>query len=275
MIPKLLQNIPDPPANLFIKGNLNDDFKIAVVGTRKATDEGRSIAKRVAYDLASSGITVVSGLAMGIDTASHEGCLEARGKTIAVLGTGINNVYPRQNTSLAEKILENNGAIISEYPGDTAGYKDNFIRRNRIISGLSQAVIVIEAPMRSGSLSTANFAAEQGREVFVIPGPVNHPNYEGSHKLIRDGARLATSARDVLEDLGFQIKETARREETIPLNALEALVLETIRKNGKAIQIDKIIEATKLEPPRVMVILTSLAVQKIIQESAEGYTLVF
>lgn len=273
MIPKLLQNIPDPPANLFIKGNLNDDFKIAVVGTRKATIEGRSIAKRIARDLASSGITIVSGLAMGIDTSSHEGCLDAQGKTIAVLGTGINNIYPRQNTNLAERILKNNGAIISEYPGDTAGYKDNFIRRNRIISGLSQAVVVIEAPMRSGSLSTANFAAEQGREVFVVPGPVSHPNYEGSHRLIRDGARLATSARDILEDLGFQITETAR-EKTIPLNALETLVLETIRKNGKAIQIDKIIEATKLEPPRVMAILTNLSIQKIIQESAEGYALI-
>jgi DNA processing protein len=272
MIPKLLQNIPDPPVNLFIKGRLDDDLKIAVVGTRKATNEGRLIAKRITFDLASSGITIVSGLAMGIDTAGHEGCLEAKGKTVAVLGTGIDNIYPKQNMNLAEKILANNGAIISEYPGDTPGYKENFLRRNRIISGLCQAVVIIEAPLRSGSLSTANFAAEQGREVFVVPGPINHPNYIGSHKLIRDGARLVASAEDILEDLGLQ-NIRIPRQETTALNDSEKLVLGVIRKNGKAIQIDKIIEATRLEPPEVMAILTNLTIQRIIQESVEGYVL--
>ncbi|MCL4406434.1 MAG: DNA-processing protein DprA [Patescibacteria group bacterium] len=272
MIPKLLQAIPDPPPNLFVRGILTDDPKIAVVGTRKATAEGRSTAKTIAAELAASGITIVSGLAMGIDTASHEGCLEAGGKTIAVLGTGINNVYPKQNEQLAARIIKSGGAIISEYPGGTPGYKENFLRRNRIISGLCRAVVVVEAPTRSGSLSTANFAAEQGREVFVVPGPINHPNYAGSHKLIRDGARLVASAEDILEDLGIETDRSDAKQ-TASLDETEAMVAEAVASFGQAVQIDKIIEATKLEPSRALAIITGLTLKKIIRESDEGYSL--
>lgn len=272
MIPKLLQNIPDPPTDLFVKGRLTNDLKIAIVGTRKATAEGRMTAKKIAADLAAAGITIVSGLAMGIDTASHEGCLEAGGKTIAVLGTGVDNIYPRQNANLARKIIATGGGLISEYPDAAPGYKENFIRRNRLISGLSEAVVIIEAPIRSGSLSTANFAAEQGREVFVIPGPIGHPNYVGSHKLIRDGARLAASAGDILEDM--RIAAAAMPEKSIPaLNENELLIVEAIRSSNMTIQIDKIIELTRLEPPQVMTALTDLSLNKIIKESAEGYSL--
>lgn len=272
MIPKLLQNIPDPPINLFVRGRLTENLKIAIVGTRRATTEGRLIAKKIASDLAAAGITIVSGLAMGIDTASHEGCLEAGGNTIAVLGTGIDNIYPRQNANLAERIIATGGGLVSEYPGAAPGYKENFIRRNRLISGLSEAVVIIEAPVRSGSLSTANFAGEQGREVFVIPGPINHPNYVGSHKLIRDGARLVTSAEDILEDLGLEAATAPER--LVPtLDKNESLIVEAVRSSNKAIQIDKIIELTKLEPPQVMAALTGLSLNKIIKESAEGYSL--
>lgn len=269
MIPKLLQNIPDPPSELFVKGNLSDDFKIAVVGTRRSTSEGRLIARTIAAELARTDITVVSGLAMGIDTASHEGCLEYGGKTIAVLGTGIDNIYPKQNERLAERIIAGGGAIVSEYPETTPGYKDNFLRRNRIISGLCEAIVVVEAPTRSGSLSTANFAAEQGREVFVVPGPVSHPNYAGSHRLIRDGARLVTSAKDILEDLGIEISGCNREETT----DLERAIIEAIRYSGCSAKIDKIMEITKLEPSKALPVIAGLVLKKIIRESDEGYIL--
>ncbi|HOB89810.1 MAG TPA: DNA-processing protein DprA [Candidatus Colwellbacteria bacterium] len=266
MIPKLLQNIPDPPAELFVKGSLSDDFKIAVVGTRKSTSEGRLIARTIAAELAKAKITIVSGLALGIDTASHEGCLEAKGKTIAVLGTGIDNIYPKENKPLAERILAKGGAIVSEYPGDTPGYKENFLRRNRIISGLCEAIVVVEAPIRSGSISTANFAAEQGREVFVIPGPINHPNYAGSHKLIRDGARLVASAKDILEDLGIEVLDRAA-----DLDDSEKTIVEAVRV--RALPIDKIMEITKLEPSKALPAIAGLVLKKIIRESDEGYVL--
>lgn len=210
--PRLLKEIPNPPENLYLLGNLpeKDTQKIAIVGTRKATAEGKKLAKEIAKKLAERGIIIVSGLAMGIDTAAHEGAIAAclpdgsQGKTIAVLANGLNSVYPAQNENLAKKILESDGALISEYPPETPSFPNQFLERNRIISGLSVATIIIEAPERSGSLATANWAAQQGREVFVFPGPANHSNFRGSHKLIRDGARLVASLEDILEDLGLE-----------------------------------------------------------------------
>jgi len=204
--PSLLKEIQNPPEKLYVLGNLPSEPlanrpKIAIVGTRKATAQGRLLAKEIARKLTELGVIIVSGLAMGIDTSAHEGAVKAGGQTIAVLANGLDTIYPRQNENLAKKILELDGAIISEYPTNTPSFPNQFLERNRIISGLSIATIIIEAPERSGSLATANWAVEQGREVFVFPGPIDHPNYRGSHKLIRDGARLIGSIEDLLEDL--------------------------------------------------------------------------
>ncbi len=210
--PALLKEIPNAPKMFYLLGELPPDdlIKIAIVGTRKASSAGRRFAKELAQKLAEYGAVIVSGLAMGIDTAAHEGAILAGGKTIAVLANGLDTIYPAQNENLAKKILDYGGAIISEYPPQTPSFPNQFLERNRIVSGLSIATIVIEAPERSGSLVTARLAAEQGREVFIAPGSIDNPNYRGSHQLIRDGARLVTSIEDIMEDLGdkFQISKS-------------------------------------------------------------------
>ena len=200
--PARLTNISDPPERLYVRGTLppNDSPTVAIVGTRKATREGRETARAFARDLAGRGAVIVSGLALGIDAAAHEGALDAHGKTIAVLGGGVDTIYPPSHESLGRRIVES-GAIVSEYPAGTPCYPNQFLARNRLISGLADAVVIMEAPITSGALATARHAANQGREVFVMPGPAGHPHYEGSHMLIREGARLIRNAKDLLEDM--------------------------------------------------------------------------
>src|SRR3989339_275158 len=236
--PALLKEIPDPPTRLFCRGQLPhpDSICIAIIGTRKATTQGKAMAQRIARDLAASGIVIVSGLAMGIDTVAHKGALEASGKTIAVLANGLDNVYPAQNTSLANDLLAHGGAILSEYPAGTPAYPNQFLERNRIVSGLCVATIVVEAPERSGTLATARFALEQGREVFVVPGPADHPNYIGSHRLIRDGARLVTAASDIYEDLGIDPKPQTSPQQFLfaqEATPVEQAIMETLTVAGK------------------------------------------
>ncbi len=283
--PLLLNEIPNPPKKIHLLGNLPNQNSpyIAIVGTRKATTEGRLIAKKIAQKLAELGAVIVSGLAMGIDTAAHEGALAGNGKTVAVLACGLNEIYPRQNENLAQKILEANGVIISEYPIGTPAYPDQFLARNRIVSGLSVATIVIEAPIDSGALVTARLAAEQGREVFIIPGPINHPNYNGSHKLIRDGARLVNSIEDILEDLGSEIlnskiqilnkSQTSKSKIQNIEDKSQLLILKVIQEAGKPLNIDKIIEITKLEPQIVSQTIAILTIQEIIKETEKGYAI--
>jgi DNA processing protein len=280
--PSLLKEIQNPPSRIYILGELPNEQKsrIAIVGTRKATLQGRSIAKETAEKLAEQGLVIVSGLAMGIDAAAHEGALEAKGKTIVVLANGLGKIYPARNQNLGEKVLECGGAIISEYGSEVPYFKGQFLKRNRIISGLCQAVIIIEAPQRSGSLATARLAAEQGREVFVVPGPINHPNYYGSHQLIRDGARLVSSIDDILEDLGINIRVNPRLNPRQSASMVEKitdenqlLVLKTIREFGQPINIDKIIELTKLEPQVINQSLALLVIQGMLKETEKGYTI--
>lgn len=268
--PFLLKQIPDPPAVLYILGNLPDEKSphLAIVGTRKATPNGCLIAKILAKELSEAGCVIISGLAMGIDTAAHEGTVAAKGKTIAVLGNGLNKIYPSQNKNLAEKILELDGAIISEYAPEEPAFPSNFLARNRIVSGLCLATIVIEAPMRSGSLVTARLALEQNREVFVAPGPANHFNYAGSHQLIREGARLAVSAQDILDDLN--IKPIAPTKNFSPE---EKLILKNLPKNKNPLSIDKIIELTKLDSRVVNKIIAFLIIKGIIKETLGRYSL--
>jgi DNA processing protein len=278
--PSLLKEIPNPPLKINILGKLPEKqkTKIAVVGTRKATSEGKTIAKKIAQKLTEFDIVVVSGLAMGIDTAAHEGALFGGGQTIAVLACGLDTIYPAQNENLAKKILEADGAIISEYPADTPAYQSQFLERNRIISGLCAATIIIEAPERSGSLATANWACQQGREVFVAPGPINHPNYKGSHKLIRDGARLIGSVEDVLEDLNIKIqiskfKSQNNNSKFKIADTNQLLIYKTLQGAGQPLNIDKIIELTKLEPQVINQSLALLIIQEIIKETEKGYTI--
>lgn len=276
--PRLLKEIPNPPPKIYVMGELpRNRPSVAIVGTRKATAEGRELARKWARQLAASGAVVVSGLAMGIDAAAHEGALEAGGITVAVLACGLDSIYPRQNEKLAKRILESGGAIISEYPEGTPSYPDQFLARNRIVSGLSVAVIVVEAPERSGSLATARLAAEQGREVFVAPGSVNNFNYRGSHKLIRDGARLAGSVEDILEDLGMKIPNpklqiTNKLQTKNIKDKSQLFIYRTVQKAGEPLSIDKIIKLTKLEPQTVNQAMAFLTIAGIIKETEKGYT---
>src|SRR3990167_4268280 len=202
--PRKLLQIPDPPVLLYVTGDtrLLGAPSLAIVGSRNATQQGMTNAERFARALSEAGLAIVSGLALGIDAAAHRGGLSGRGSTIAVLGCGANVVYPLGNEPLFAQIAEN-GAIVSEFPLGTPPARENFPRRNRLISGLSRGCLVIEAALASGSLITARLASEQGRDVFAVPGSIHSPHSKGCHALIKQGAKLVESARDVLEELGL------------------------------------------------------------------------
>ncbi len=205
--PKNLKNIYDPPIALYVLGDLvpQDDAAIAIVGSRLASFYGIQQAERLGFELASRGVTVVSGLARGIDSSAHRGALKAGGRTLAVLGSGLLNIYPKEHRGLAEEISEN-GAVISEFPMRTIPERGNFPKRNRIISGLSLGVVVVEAAQRSGALITSDIAMEEGREVFAVPGKVDSITSRGTNRLIKQGAKLVETANDILEELDFQIE---------------------------------------------------------------------
>ena len=272
--PGLLNEIADYPFGIYIRGALppNKAPSIAVVGTRRATPDGKSIARRFACEIAQSGFVVVSGLAFGIDTAAHEGCLEARGTTIAVLAGGLNAIYPQENDRLAAKIIENGGAIVSEYPPGSPPYPGRFLERNRIISGLAQGVLIVEAPKGSGSLATARRALEQNRDVFVVPGPIMHPNFAGSHQLIRQGAELVTAPEEILEAYGVTREEKIAARENAA-SPEETLILEALRSTSRPLEVDKIAATTKLEPQIVNRALSFLVLKNFIKERGGGYTI--
>jgi DNA processing protein len=206
--PFLLREIADPPITLYVKGNWQACFDapcIGVIGSRKCSTYGENASGMLARDLAENGICVVSGLARGIDTAAHRGALSAKGKTIAVLGTGIDSVYPKENKKLTEEILASGGAIVSQFPLQTPPLKDNFPYRNRIISGLSYGVLLVEASERSGSLITARLAMEQNREVMAVPGNITSRNSFGTNYLIKSGAKLVQQWQDVVAELPAEL----------------------------------------------------------------------
>ena len=203
--PQSLLETPDPPALLYLRGRreLLARPGLAVVGSRNATPQGISNAEHFARAFSAAGLTIVSGLALGIDAAAHRGGLDAAGSTIAVLGTGADILYPQRNRALGERIASE-GLIVSEFPLGTPPHGANFPRRNRVISGLARGCLVVEAALASGSLITARFAAEQGREVFAIPGSIHSPHAKGCHALIKQGAKLVESAQDLLQELGMK-----------------------------------------------------------------------
>jgi DNA processing protein len=211
--PAPLQTAYDPPLLLYVWGKIEarDRHAIGVVGSRRATHYGTQATKKLSYQLAQSGFTIISGLARGIDTAAHEAAVAANGRTIAVIGSGLGKLYPPENLALAEKIASGNGAVVSEFPLHTAPDKQTFPMRNRIVAAWSRALLVVECPAWSGSLITANLAVEYGKPVFAVPGPIDKPTSAGCNQLIRDGATLVADASHILDDLGelpFARKET-------------------------------------------------------------------
>lgn len=223
--PQALLEIPDPPPLLYVKGRLDllNRRCFAVVGSRNATSQGVGNAEAFAETLSNAGLTIISGLALGVDAASHHGGMKGEGSTIAVVGTGLDIVYPARNRELAHRIAEH-GTLISEFALGTPALAANFPRRNRLICGISRGCLVVEAAISSGSLITARLAADQGREVFAIPGSIHSPLAKGCHALIKQGAKLVESAQDILEELGYAVAPAVREE--IAISPEQSPVLE-------------------------------------------------
>jgi len=261
--PKLLKEIKNPPKILYYRGELKPEENcFAIVGTRVASSYGKQVALEIAGDLAEAGLTIVSGLAPGIDTFCHQATVEHNKRTIAVLGTGLDekSIYPQSNLKLAQKILENGGALISEYPPGTPGLKQNFPQRNRIISGISLGVLVIEAKIKSGSIITAEWAKRQGKKVFAVPGPIYSSNSRGCHYLIKNGVKLVENANDILLELKLNIaKPDLINDSTKGENEEEDLILKALKE--ESLYIDKIIEKTKLQAPIVARTLAILEIK--------------
>ena len=253
--PALLKEIAVPPAVLFVKGTLPDMPTVAVVGTRMMTPYGKRVVADVVGELSRQGLVIVSGLALGIDGAAHRAALESRGKTWAVLASGVDQPYPATHRQLARDILETGGALISEFPLGTGALKHHFPIRNRIIAGLSRATLVIEAAEQSGSLITARSALEANRDVFAIPGSVYAPGSKGPHMLIQMGAKLVQSADDILQELHLVNAKTEQQTRNIvPDSKEEALILEQL--GAEPITIDDLAIATELDASMVMSTVT-------------------
>lgn len=274
LYPEGLRHINSSPLVLYIKGDLSetDKYAVAVVGSRKVTDYGRQVSDRLSRELSAAGLTIVSGMAMGVDTVSHRGALKAKGRTLAVLGSGIDVPYPASNRELMDSIAAS-GAVISEFPFGTAPLRENFPRRNRIISALSLGVIVVEGMPGSGSLITVKYALEQGKEVFAVPGHVYSRNSMGPNGLIKKGAKLVESAEDVIEELSLQIKgiireEKGRQEKPLPgMSGEESLICGCLNNEPK--HIDDILRGLDLTTGRALSALMALELRGIVRQ-AEG-----
>lgn len=268
--PKLLAGIALPPPVLYVRGRLTtaDEWAVAVVGTRRATAYGRQVTERLAGELAAQGITVVSGLARGIDTHAHNAALAAGGRTIAVLGCGPDLVYPPENARLAARIVES-GAIVTEFAPGTQPEAGNFPARNRLISGLSLAVLVTEAPADSGALITTRFAAEQGRDVLAVPGNITARSSFGSNRLIQDGARLVLETADVLAELNLHlVPQQLELREVLPENATEARLLDLLAASGEALHADEMCRASGLPIAEVSGTLMMLELKGLVRQLA-------
>jgi DNA processing protein len=276
--PALLRQLPDAPIALYALGEMStsEELLIAMVGTRRPSDYGRQVAYKLAYEIASSGGVIVSGMAIGIDGAVHHGALDAGGKTIAVLGCGVDVVYPRANSQLRERIIKS-GALLSEFPLGVYPQAWHFPIRNRIISGMSLAVIVVEAPQGSGALLTADWALEQGREVLVVPGPITSPNFKGNHQLIKEGAQIVETAEDVFEALGIPKEEIKPHAEVTPkaqlqrlpgLSPVELKILEVLSKGER--HIDQIVRETAMPISEVSTALVQLEVRRLAKRGRGG-----
>jgi len=269
--PNLLKEISYSPSSFYIKGEIPEETpRIAIVGTRKISAYGKLVTEKLVQELVHYNFIIVSGLAYGVDTIAHKTALENQGKTIAVLGSGLNNIYPYSNKKLSQEIAKH-GALITEYPLEAPVLKHYFPWRNRIISGLSLATVVIEAPEKSGALITAQFALEQNREVFAIPGPIFNKNSAGTNNLIKQGAKLVSQIEDILEELNIQytlpiIKDSPNLKFD---NKQEEKIYQSLSKE-KPLAIDKIIEISNLSPKEVLTILTILELKDFIKNTDGG-----
>ncbi|MCS7254421.1 MAG: DNA-processing protein DprA [Armatimonadota bacterium] len=282
--PPLLRQLSDAPIALYVIGELpsSDELCVAIVGTRRPSDYGRQVSYRLAYELASYGAVVVSGMAVGIDGAAHQGALDAGGKTIAVLGCGVDVAYPRAHAKLRERII-GSGAVLSEFPLGATPQPWHFPVRNRLISGMTMATIVVEAPHNSGALLTADWALEQGREVLVVPGPITNPNFKGNHQLIKEGAQVVESAEDVFAALGIPLEgvkaskvvvgysEGVKAEvPTLPgLSQVELKILEVLSRGER--HIDQIVRESGAPISEVSMALLQLEVKKLATRQRGGF----
>ena len=267
--PKLLREIHDPPPILYVSGDLKPEERFfAIVGSRKASPYGLKVASEMAEALATYGLTIVSGFARGIDTASHQGALRAKGRTVAVLGSGLSKIYPPENRDLAGEVSLS-GALVSEFPMTYPVLPENFPRRNRLISGVSLGVLVVEADEKSGALITADCALEQGREVFAIPGRIDSSLSRGTHRLIQQGAKLVREVTDILEELKVPMTEGVTKPASFrrlppSLVGEEEVVYEHLTDSPKPI--DTIVEETRLSAQKALSTLVQLEVKRLIKE---------
>ena len=264
--PVNLRQIDVPPPLLYVRGQLQptDSWAIGVVGTRRASVYGREVALTLSRDLASNGITVVSGLAMGVDTVAHKAALDSGGRTIAVLGSGVDQIYPPENRGLAQ-VISDHGAIVSEYPLGTRTDASNFPPRNRIISGLSKGVVIVEAGARSGALITARFAAEQGRDVFAVPGSILHPGSTGCNTLIQQGATPLLSSQDILIQLNLtQVNAQNTARTAISADPQENQLLTYLSRDPR--HVDELVRASGLPAPQVAGLLTLMELKGFVRQ---------
>jgi DNA processing protein len=273
--PANLKAIYDPPQVLYVKGDLlpTDSLAVSVVGTRTASSYGKMAAEKISNHLAARNVTVISGMAYGIDAAAHKGALSAGGRTIAIMGNGLDIVYPSRNASLLEKII-GSGAAISEFPMGTPPLKNNFPRRNRVISGLSLGTLVVEAPKRSGALITAYYALDQGREVFAVPGQIFSEMSGGTHDLIKQGAKLVESVDDILDELpSYALQPVTEEDVRIEEERMELQLSEEEKAVWKVIgssliHIDDVSRQSALPPYKVSAALVMLELKGLVQQSA-------
>ena len=264
--PRHLKNIDQPPPVLYVRGELlpEDDWAVAVVGTRKVTSYGRQVTEEIAAFLAQNGVTVVSGLARGVDGIAHQAALKAGGRTIAVFGSGVDRIYPSENRRLAEEISVR-GALISDYPPGTAPDGANFPPRNRIISGLSMAVVVVEAGVTSGALITATFAAEQGRDVFAVPGSILSPQSKGTNRLIQDGAQPLLDAQEILEVLNLtQVTEHRTARQVLPTDPTEMRIFHAL--SAEPLHVDEVGAQTNLPIEQVSATLAMMELKGLVRQ---------
>lgn len=259
--PKRLRDLHDAPKQLFVAGaDIGELLKrpaVAIVGSRKVTPYGKAVTSQLAGELARAGVVIISGLAIGVDSIAHQAALENNGLTIAVLPSGLDRIYPSLHHALAQEILDKGGALVSEYPENTIAYKMNFIARNRIVSGLSDAVLITEAAEKSGTLHTADFALQQGKEVLAVPGNITSPTSKGTNNLIKGGATPVTSVDDILQVLGIEktVQETAPKGD----NPQEQLLLELLFSGMQ--EGEELLAASKLEVSQFNQTLTMLEIR--------------
>ncbi len=274
LYPELLKEIYDPPIVLYVKGKLTDKDKnpVAIVGSRMTTSYGMEVARKLAFQLAYVGVTVVSGGARGIDTAAHQGVLNTKGRTIAVLGTGINIVYPTENAELFERITVN-GALMTQFPFNRKGDVQSFPIRNRIVAGMTLGTVVVEANLNSGALITANMAVEYGRQIFAVPGRIDSPRSKGCHELIKKGAKLCEGAEDILSEFEYLFPVSNRPQSaaqtgnlpSMTLSENEKIIFEALQSENE-LSIDDVIRRSGLPSSAASVALLSLEMKRLIRQ---------